>query len=182
MWSEQKHASSWEVGGTTTSMVAAGEVIKMLGTMFHSFIWGGVNSRVDIAIWLHNVGVGVKMPGLPFPFKTEASALNNSLTFPLYLSAALLISLFCFVMKESTNSCRASETEENYLIWSLMADDSPLEGACLYFPAVAKSALIDIMRRSHTCKSCVTHCSVTTQKTVIRHGCEEKVTILLYID
>lgn len=110
MWSEQKHASSWEVGGTTTSMVAAGEVIKMLGTMFHSFIWGGVNSRVDIAIWLHNVGVGVKMPGLPFPFKTEASALNNSLTFPLYLSAALLISLFSFVMKESTNSCRASET------------------------------------------------------------------------
>lgn len=83
MWSEQKHASSWEVGGTTTSMVAAGEVIKMLGTMFHSFIWGGVNSRVDIAIWLHNVGVGVKMPGLPFPSKTEASALNNSLTFPL---------------------------------------------------------------------------------------------------
>lgn len=128
MWSEQKHASSWEVGGTTTSMVAAGEVIKMLGTMFHSFIWGGVNSRVDIAIWLHNVGVGVKMPGLPFPSKTEASALNNSLTFPLYLSAALLISLFSFVMKESTNSCRASETEENYLIWSLMADDSPLEG------------------------------------------------------
>lgn len=67
VWSEPKHVGSWEVGGTTTSMLAAGEVIKMFGAMFHSFIWGGVNSGVDIAIWLHNIGVGVKMPRLTFP-------------------------------------------------------------------------------------------------------------------
>ena len=111
MWSEHKHVGSREVGGTTTSMLAAGEVIKNVGCnvfFSHSFTWGGVNSRVDIAIWLHNIDVGVeekkkkkKGQGSRFLPKTEASALNRG-----YLGAALLICLFLFCDKREHETAR----------------------------------------------------------------------------
>lgn len=104
-------------------------------------------------------------------------------------TSAQLFWFLCFLLWWKRAQTAAGQVKQRKTIWYghwwLMIShwrEPTVMRACLYVQAVAKSALIDIMQRSHTCKSCVTHCSVTTQKTVIRHGCKEKVTILLYID
>ena len=112
-------------------MLAAGEVIKNVGcnVVFFffscSFIWGGVNSRVDIAIWLHNIDVGV---GQKKEKKKKARARVSFLKlrhplwtgawhFPATSAQPFWFVCFSFVIKESMKRLESDSNWGKKNVW-----------------------------------------------------------------